>query len=358
MRVLVEAMCAEFGGIRTYAENLLAVWSEHYPDDELHVIVPVGSDLPTGAHHRHEVRVPRPGQLGRPGAQTRAVRRLVRELQPDAVLATLPSTTVLKPRVPTAVVIYDLRHELLPEQFSAKQRLLRWGSYSRGYAIADGFISISQRSLDDLHALHPATAAKPGVVAHLGADHVATWPTDAAHGRAVAFAHHTNKNIDLVLDGWALLGQRRVDRPGLVVTGVSAAERPRLEQRCAELGLTDTVELARFMPDGEFVRLMAGARAVVFPTSFEGFGLPVVEGMWAQIPVVIGPERATLEIAGGHATVISDWTPEALVDAVDHALDLDPEALVAAAEHARAFTWRRTLTVTRDLLRELSAARK
>lgn len=355
MRVLVDAVCAEFGGIRTYVEHLLATWPQVAPDDELIVVVPTGSSLPTGVGDRREISIRRPTPLGRPLAQTVAMRRLVRECAPDVVLATLPSTTVRSPGAPMAVVLYDLRHEILPEQFTARQRLLRRISYGRGYALADGFLSISHRSLDDLHRLHPELTSVPARVAHLGADHVRTWPADHRHGAAVAFAHHTNKNVDLVLDGWAELLRRGADPGRLVVCGVPGALRESLQRRILDDGMDAHVELASFLSDDDFARLLAGAGLIAFPSSFEGFGLPVVEGMLAGVPVVIGPEGATLEVAGGHAFVLADWTADAMADAVLEAQASGPDARAAAAEHAATFTWERTVRVTRELLQTLVA---
>lgn len=355
MKIIVEAMCAEFGGIRTYVEHLLARWSEVFPEDELHVVVAAGSTLPTANHVRHEVAVPRPASLGRPWAQTRSLRRLTRQVHPDAVLATLPSTTVLRPGRPMAVVLYDLRHELRPEQFSRKRRILRRVSYSRGYQLADGIISISQRSLDDLHELHPATRSTPSAVAHLGADHVEQWPAPAGVGPCVTFAHHTNKNVGLLVDGWTELVRRGGDIPPLLMLGVPGAQKADLVARLAERGLADHVQLAPFLPEDRFRQVMAEAEIVVFPTDFEGFGLPVVEGMYLGSPVVIGPERATNEIAGGHATVMNDWTPLALADAVTIAGGMTSAQRDAAREHAEAFTWARTVAQTRALLERIAA---
>lgn len=350
MRILVEALCAEFGGIRTYVEHLLRVWPDCYPDDEVHVLLRSGSSLPTDPRlHRHELAIHGPDAIGRPLAQTLGVRRFAAEIAPDAILATLPSTTVLDPAQPTVVVVYDLRHELRPEQFSRQSRLLRALSYRRGYQIADGIISISQRSLDDLHRLHPRTRRVPGRVAHLGADHVDTWPRGDASGPVITFGHHSNKNIDLILDGW----QRVVDGGSdqkLLVLGVGGAHRPELERRIGELGISEHVELAPFLSDPDFQRTFGTARMVLFPSDFEGFGLPVAEAMRLSIPVVIGPEAATMEVAGGHATVLENWTPDALADATRTALELTSPQLETARRFAERYTWSATAATTRSML--------
>jgi glycosyltransferase involved in cell wall biosynthesis len=282
------------------------------------------------------------------------VRRIARQHGVDAVLATLPATSLVRTGFPTAVVIYDLRHELRPEQFSRARRLLRNVSYGRGYAIADTIISISRRSLDDLHRLHPRTRRTPAEVVHLGADHVLGWPGEPGTGPAVTFAHHTNKNPDLILEGWAEGRRRGLAMPSLLVLGTGPT-RERLQARVDGLGLSGSVELAPFLPDEEFARVMRSASMVVFPSDFEGFGLPVVEGMLLGVPVVIGPEPATLEVAGGHAAVLADWTPAALAEAVDLAAGFSAEQLAAARAHAAEFTWERVVEETRRVLRETAA---
>lgn len=358
MRIVIDALCAEFGGIRTYVEHLLRSWPELYPDDEVHVMLREGSTLETLGLTRHELPIRRPDVVGRPWAQATAMHRLIAEIGPDVVLATAPTTDVRRVDAPLMVVILDLRAEILPEQFSRPRRILRWGSYRRSYHLASGFIAISQRSLDDLHRLHPATVAKPGTVAHLGSDHVHAWPTPTTDGPAVAFAHHTNKRPDLVIDAWAELAQSGVHPPALTFLGVSGELRPTLESRIAEHGLSDRVTLSRFLPDEEFHRVITSASMIVFPSAFEGFGLPIVEGMALGKPVIIGPDPGCLEVAGRHAEVIDDWTAEALAKAVLTAQQRTAEQTAAAAEWAAGFSWHETVARTRTALAQLVGAQQ
>ena len=352
MRVVVDAASAELGGIRTYVEHLLPAWATAFPDDELLVVVPPSAGVETAGHQRHELRVRGPAVVGRPLAQTRELPRLARAHRADAVLATNPTTTLRRPGVPVAVVVHDLRHELRSEQFSRGRRALRWAAYGRAYAVADGFVAVSQRTLDDLHRLHPATTSKPAVVAHHGADHAHTWPAPERSGPAIAFGHHTNKNPRLVVDAWALLA-RDGDPPHLLVTGLSGEARTAMAAQVASLGLAPWVELAPYLPEPEFHAAFGRAELVVFPSDLEGFGLPVVEGMALGKPVVLGPDPGTAEVAAGHAVIASDLSPDALADAVRRAMALGPERLEAAAAHAASFTWERTVRETRSLLERL-----
>ena len=349
MRLLVDAAAAEYGGIRTYVGQLLPAWAAAFPEDRLMVVVPAGSTIDTAGHDRHELRVVGPAVVGRPLAQTRAVPALARAHRADAVLATNPTTTLRRPGPPLAVVVHDLRHELRPEQFSLPRRALRWASYGRSYRLADGFVAVSQRTLDDLHRLHPETAARPSAVVHHGADHVQAWPTPDRSGPWVTFGHHTNKNPALVLEAWSLLP----DPPALIVIGLDADSRAELERRRADLGLDPGVELAPFLPDPQFHAVLAGAGGVVLASDLEGFGLPVVEAMAMGKPVVLGPDPGTAEVAGGHAVTAEAWTAEAFADAVGRAAALGPDALAAARAHGETFTWERTARETRALLEAL-----
>jgi glycosyltransferase involved in cell wall biosynthesis len=354
VKIVIDAMTAEFGGIRTYVDQLVGAWETSFPNDEVHVAVPAGSTIAAEARWRHELRVRRPSTLGRPLAQTFALHRLVLAVAPDAVLAAMPSTTLRRSPRPIAVVVHDLRHELRPQQFSLARRVLRRVSYARAYAVADGFISVSARTQGDLHRLQPSTRGRASAVVHHGADHVRTWPAPDRDGPAIAFAHHTNKNPDLIIEAWEVLATRG-SVPRLMILGVGG-DRERLQGEIDRRGLRDAITLAPYLPEDDFRRTVSSAAMIVFPSDFEGFGLPVVEGMSLGKPVVIGPDKATIEVAGGHAVVMTDWSPTALAEAVEAAGRMADAAVETAQEWGESFTWDRAARQTRELLSELTRA--
>ena len=184
---------------------------------------------------------------------------------------------------------------------------------------------------------------------HHGADHVLEWPAPDRDGPAIAFAHHTNKNPDLIIEAWEVLAQRATG-PRLTILGVGGA-REALQGEIDRRGLHDAITLARYLPEDEFRRTVSSAAMIVFPSDFEGFGLPVVEGMSLGKPVVIGPDKATLEVAGGHAVVMTDWSPTALADAVEAAGQMAmPPRSRPPAMWGSSFTWARTAQQTREAL--------
>ena len=354
VRVIVETLGARFGGIRTYVENLLAAWADARPEDSLVVLTNSAHQLELSGHVSAALDLRRPEAVTRVLKQSLATPRLVRETGADVVLATHPVTGVLPYGAPLVVVVHDLRHEIQPEQFSRGRRLVRRASYSLAYRTAAATISVSERTRSDLLALHPEVADKPSFVVPHGADHVTNWPGRPLTGPAVAFAHHANKNSHLVIDAWALARARGVDVPELAMLG-GAAQAGILTQRAEERGVSDLITVHGWLSEPEFRRSFASARLVVMSSGFEGFGLPVVEAMARGIPVIIGPDPALVEVAGGHAVLMSSWTPAALADAVGRALRLDENGLVEAREHASAFTWRQTALATAEALERVRA---
>ena len=98
----------------------------------------------------------------------------------------------------------------------------------------------------------------------------------------------------------------------LRVVGVPGSERAGHEERIETLGLKSVVTVQPWLSKETFQEQFASSSLVVFPSDFEGFGLPAVEAMRLGIPLVITPEPALLEVTAGHATVIEGHGPSAL----------------------------------------------
>jgi glycosyltransferase involved in cell wall biosynthesis len=253
------------------------------------------------------------------------------------------------------MIAYDVRHELRPEQFSAWTRWSKKISYDIGFYEADGISCISERTRQDLMATHPRLRNRLVRVAHLGADHVDSWPVRRpARGYAIAFGQYGNKNVDLVVDAWSRLHADGEDLP-LALVGLSETARATVQAKVDRAGLTGFVEVLPWLPIESFQERFASASLVVFPSDFEGFGLPAAEAMRLGIPLVITPDPALLEVTGGHAVVTDDDSPEGLAKAVTEARRTTPAALAAAQEHAAQFTWANTASRVREMLGEAIA---
>ncbi len=159
---------------------------------------------------------------------------------------------------------------------------------------------------------------------------------------ALAFGQWGNKNVGLVLDAWARLQRDGGDPPPLVIVGLPEAERAKVRADATARGLGELVTVKPWLDPDEFRRQFTGASLVVFPSDYEGFGLPALEAMRLGIPVVVTPDPALFEVTGGLATVMDGWDAAALARAVPVARSLRAEDLERGVKHASAFTWGRT----------------
>ena len=110
----------------------------------------------------------------------------------------------------------------------------------------------------------------------------------------------------------------------------------------------DRVTSIGYLSDVDLRSVVAGAAALVLPSRDEGFGLPVLEALACDVPVVCSDVPALREVSGGHATLVPFGDAEAMGTALVAALSEPPSPATMAARrtHAAGFTWRRTAELT------------
>ncbi|MGN6607725.1 MAG: glycosyltransferase [Jatrophihabitans sp.] len=360
MRVLVDAVAALEGSHSIIVRNVLRVWHEVGADDEVHLLIGPDTTLevPDGVVvHRLPLDRPpgAPAILRRVVAQTFETQRIARQVRAEVLWCTVAASAMKDIGIPRVVSLLDLRHEVRPHQFSRAQRVQRAVSWGYNLRRAAAILPISASTRDDLRRLHPRLAATPAPVWHLGADHVDDWPAPqpepGARPYALAFGHFPNKNVDEVVEAWAELARRRDgDVPQLTISGLPGAGKTRVAELAARLGVADDVRPLPWVEDDEFRRIFAGAALIVFPSDFEGFGLPAVEAMRLGVPLVVSSDPALVEVTGGHAAVAPTTAAADVATAVEQALARPPEQLDAARVFAARYTWTRTAGVLRDAL--------
>ncbi|MGY2876286.1 glycosyltransferase involved in cell wall biosynthesis [Marmoricola sp. URHA0025 HA25] len=355
MHLVVDAVAVDTGSSGIVVENVLRGWVSAAGDDTITVLS--GPDgpafaLPEGVR---TVRLARPrGPLGGLWLRSVGVRRAAARLHADAVLVGVPASSLAGTAAPRAVILYDLRHEVRPQQFPLSRRIARRVSWGWSLRTADAICTISERTLDDLRRRHPRLA-RHGVAAVLGADHVDGWPPVEPTGPpyALAFGHFANKNAGAVVEAWAHACRHQLvgSEWSLRLVGMGERDRAAATERVAALGVSDRVELMPWLDDDRFRECFAGARLVVYPSDFEGFGLPAVEAMRMGIPVVVSADLALAEVTGGHAVTTRSVAPEALAEAIAQATVLDTDHLDAARRFTDRMTWQGTAaTIRRSLV--------
>jgi glycosyltransferase involved in cell wall biosynthesis len=160
-------------------------------------------------------------------------------------------------------------------------------------------------------------------------------------------AKRPHKNLLRLLDAVASIPPE--ERPMLVVPGYSTWHEDALRSRAAELGLEGGVRFLSWVPDADLEGLYRAATCFVFPSLYEGFGLPVLEAMERGLPVACSDRSSLPEVAGDAALLFDPESTPAIAAAIRRLLgDGDLRARLAQAGRLRAagFTWERTARET------------
>jgi len=202
-------------------------------------------------------------------------------------------------------------------------------------------LTISERSKSDLVELY-GVAPEKIVVTHLGVDPDFTPGNgrDHDHDSFLLFvgAIEPRKQPLLAADAANALGRR------LVVVGPTKDE-----SLAAELSARGA-DVRGYVPKDELVRLYRHAACLVFPSSYEGFGLPMLEAMACGTPVAAATDPAMIEVAGDAALFGDDVT-----ETVRRALAERERLAAAGLARSRAFRWEETARRTAAVYREVLA---
>ncbi|HWB67960.1 MAG TPA: glycosyltransferase [Mycobacteriales bacterium] len=353
MRVVVEGLPITGDSLAIVVDGLLHGWQSLGVDD-LHLVTSRRAqlDIPDGVTV-HWVDLSRQFTARRLLAQNVVVPKICRQLKPDALVGVLPTTTIAPLPCPRAVILYDLRHEILPQQFSPRALRLRTWSYNIGFRQADAIVAISERSRNDLLRSRPWLDPRRVGVGYLAADHTDSWPKSVVpedERYAVAFGHYANKNVPTLLEAWALLRDEGRAPLRLQLFGVPSDYRAVVVAKIAELDLGDLVTPLPWLDAADMHARFASSSLVVFPSEFEGFGMPAAEAMRLRIPLVISPDPALVEVAGGHAAVMAGWSSRDLAEAIGQAMQSTEAELASAAEFAQRYTWANMARSLHDML--------
>ncbi len=162
-------------------------------------------------------------------------------------------------------------------------------------------------------------------------------------------AKRPHKNLRALIGALARLPPEA--RPVLVLPGYRTAYEAELRERVSELGLTADVRFPAWVSAGELEGLWAIAAAFVFPSLYEGFGLPVLEAMARGVPVACSNASSLPEVADDAALLFDPREESAIASALQRLLDapaLAQSLRVRGLARAREFTWERTARLTLD----------
>lgn len=270
--------------------------------------------------------------------------------------------------IPAVVTVHDLAVLHVPETLSLK---VRWSLLPfLGHSIerADAVVAISDSTAREILHAWPQAAGRvvtipngvdPGFVPAAAEAIAATRSRLGAPGGYLLYAGtlEPRKNLDLLLDAWLELGRGGEPLPPLLLAGPYGWKSRALERRIAELEPLGVRRLGRLeRPD--LVAAIQAATLFVFPSFYEGFGLPAAEAMACGVPVVAADRSSLPEVVGDAGLLIDPEDPLQLADALARLLGdgaLRAELGRRGIARARRFSWPLGALRLADLFDELIA---
>ena len=271
----------------------------------------------------------------------------------------------LATRRPGVVTVHDLSFVRLPELFPPYKRAYLTALCRASVMRARQIIAVSHQTADDLVRLWGVDEARVRVAPN-GVDARFSPGTAAQveafrHARALPERYwfylgtlEPRKNLSVLLDAFARWRQAApcaASPPHLVLAGGKGWYYETIFAQVAALGLTEWVHFPGFVPDAELPQWFRAAELFVYPSRYEGFGLPVLEAMACGTPVICSDAPGVREVAGDAAIQVAPDDVEAWVAALTLAAT-QPARLAALREaglaRAKQFTWETAAAVTID----------
>ncbi len=270
--------------------------------------------------------------------------------------------------LPSVYVPHDLQHLHLPELFSPEELAWREGFYRPLCEQARAVVALSRWGKEDLvrsFGLPPEKVRvigwAPVLTAYPEPDAAALAALRERHRLPAAFALYPaqtfpHKNHAGLLRALAALRGRGLEVP-LVLAGRRNDHWPVIERELRRLGLGGQVRSLGYLPGADLHALYQLARLVVFPSRFEGFGMPVLEAFHAGTPLACSRATCLPDVAGGAALLFDPEDPADVARAVERLWNdeaLRRELAARGRERVAGFSWERVARRYRALYRQVA----
>ncbi len=264
----------------------------------------------------------------------------------------------LQSKIPSAVMIPDLQHEFFPEFFDPEILLWRRRTYRPSAFQADVVFTLSEHAKKSVVERFRISPEKIEVIyldvdeefriatpAPSGAFQSLQLPKDYLYFPANFWPHKNHSNL---LRALRILRERHPEL-GLVLTGASSSGVERVEKEIGELGLQQCVRILGYRDREVVVELYRQARALVFASKFEGFGIPLLEAFHTGTPVITSNVGSCSEVAAGAALLIDPSDPADIAAGIMRVLrepELRWQLIEKGKARAQDFSWQRAIDLT------------
>lgn len=231
----------------------------------------------------------------------------------------------LHTNVPTCITIHDLAYAHYPLHMD---RLHRW-HYAKFYpkyaAKAKRIVAVSEYTKKDIVKQFGVEEDKIDVVYNAGHAAYQPLPFDAREKIKEKYtggneyflftgAIHPRKNIINLLKAFVKFKRRQHSNMKLLMVGRMAWQTTEIEEAKNKMPFKEDVIWTGYMDVSELAKITASAYAMVYPSLFEGFGIPIVEAMECEVPVIVSDTSSMPEVGGKAALLVNPESPDDIAD--------------------------------------------
>ena len=272
---------------------------------------------------------------------------------------------------PVVVSIHDLSFEHLPLTFKRRSRMQLRLTVRQSARKAARILTLSESVRQDIIETYGIAPERVTTIPIAAPAHFRPV-TDAGEIQRVRLTYkiagdyilsvgsiQPRKNLTRLVAAYARLRRERAEGklPRLVIVGKQAWLYDETLRAIEEQGIGDLTVLTGYVPDADLPALYSGAVCLVYPSYFEGFGLPPLEAMQCGAPVIAGNRTSLPEVVGEAGLLVDPFDEAAIATAIARLIDdsdLRAELRVKGLKRARVFDWhetaRRTLSVYRQIV--------
>jgi glycosyltransferase involved in cell wall biosynthesis len=371
MRVAIDARKLHDFGIGTYIRNLLRHLAR-IDDRNEYVLLCQEPDLDLGSTLGPNFRSVLESSPNYSVREQYHVPLVLRREKPDVYHA---PHYVLPPAVSCAsvVTIHDCIHLMFPQYLPnrmayAYARAVMWAAARRAQSI----ITVSEASKRDILQFFKVPPEKVVVVPNAIDERFLVPPPDIELARVreryqlqhgfILYAGNIkpHKNLVRLIEAFSQIRQGPFQELKLLIIGDQISKLPALRRAVHQLKLHKHVRFLGYIPDETLAVLYRSAEVFVFPSLYEGFGLPPLEAMASGTPVVTSNTSSLPEVTGGAAVLVDPYDVGSIVDGVRRVLtdpSLAAELRRKGPLRAREFSWARSVAKTLDLYEAVAAGR-
>jgi glycosyltransferase involved in cell wall biosynthesis len=270
---------------------------------------------------------------------------------------------------PTVVTIHDLSYLAYPRSLSPRARFMLAALVPLSVRRAARIIAVSRFTRDDLVARYRIAGQKIAVIHEAAAPQFRVLddarsrqlPRGVTEPFVLAVGNlEPRKNLARLIEAFAEVARQPGVTAKLVLVGKAKGESASLARLVEQHGLRDRVVFTGFVEEEELVLLYNRAALFIYPSLYEGFGLPPLEAMACGCPVIASNVTAMPEVLGDAALLVEPTSTAAMAEAIGAVLQraaLAPELRVKGLRQAARYSWARAAEQTRAVYEEARVRR-